>query len=206
MFRLKARRGWMPAALGAVVFAGSPYLLLDINVRAAYPEFAAIMCAVGALWALARLFESPGPGRAALLACLLAGALVCHLPATLIFSPVLVGRAIVAGSESTARRRALVWCAAAVLLGAGLSAFYVMPALGERHLIQMGALTRGYFDYQNHFVEPAQWLRLRVGLRRVGGRTGRRHVVPGRGGAVGRHRRRGRLQRGCGPAPAAHAR
>ena len=158
-----ARRGWMPAALGAVVFAGSPYLLLDINVRAAYPEFAAIMCAVGALWALARLFESPGPGSTALLACCLAGALVCHLPATLIFSPVLIGRAIVAARSSTARRRAFAWCATGVVLGVGLSAFYVVPALGERHLIQMGALTHGYFDYQNHFVEPAQWLRFAWG-------------------------------------------
>jgi hypothetical protein len=164
MFSFRARRGWMPAALGAVVFAGSPYLLLDINVRAAYPEFAAIMCAVGALWALARVFESPGPGRAALLACLLAGALVCHLPATLIFAPVLLGRAIVAVGSSTVRRRALAWCGVAVLLGVGLSAFYVIPALGERHLIQMGALTRGYFDYQNHFVEPAQWLRYAWGF------------------------------------------
>ncbi len=158
MFVSRARGGWMPAALGAVVFAGSPYLLLDINVRAAYPEFAAIMCAVGALWAIAWLFESPGPGRAALLACLLAGALVCHLPATLIFAPVLLGRAIVAALASTDRRGALAWCGGAVLLGVGLSAFYVLPALGERHLIQMGALTRGYFDYQNHFVEPSQWL------------------------------------------------
>lgn len=164
MFRLWARLGWMPAALGAVVFAGSPYLLLDLNVRAAYPEFAAIMCAVGAMWALARLFESPGPGRAALLACLLGVALVCHLPATLIFSPVLIGRAIVAGAGSPAPRRALFWCAAAVFLAGGLSAFYVVPALGERHLIQMASLTRGYFDYRNHFVEPAQWLRYAWGF------------------------------------------
>jgi hypothetical protein len=159
MFRLKAVDGWIPAALGAVVFAGSPYLLLDINVRAAYPEFAAIMCAVGALWALGWLFESPGPGPAALLACLLAIALVCHLPATLIFGPVLIGRAMIAAASSPDRRRGLGWCAAAVLLALGLSAFYVVPALGERDLIQMGALTHGYFDYQKHFVEPAQWLR-----------------------------------------------
>jgi hypothetical protein len=158
MFRLGSNRGWMPAGLGAVVFAGSPYLLLDINVRAAYPEFAAIMCAVGALWAVTKLFQSPGPGRAALLACFVAGALLCHLPATLIFTPILAGRAILAARASPVRRRALSWFAAALLIGLGLSAFYVMPALGERHLIQMGALTRGYYDYQHHFVEPAQWL------------------------------------------------
>lgn len=164
MFRLRADGGWMPAALGAVVFAGSPYLLLDVNVRAAYPEFAAIMAAVGALWALGRLFDDPGPGHAALLASLLAIALVCHLPATLIFSPVLIGRALVAAVSSTERRRALAWTAAAMAIALGLSAFYVVPALGERDLIQMGALTRGYFDYQLHFVEPIQWLRFAWGF------------------------------------------
>ena len=88
MLRLQGHRDWMAAAFGAVVFAGAPYLLLDLNVRAAYPEFVAIMCAVGTLWAIGRLFASPGPARAAWLACLLAAALVCHLPATLIFAPV----------------------------------------------------------------------------------------------------------------------
>jgi hypothetical protein len=164
MCGVSASRGWMAAALGAVVFAGAPYLLLDVNVRAAYPELAAIACSVGVLWALARLCESPGAGRAALLACLLAAALVCHLPATLIFSTVFVARAIVGLLAAPDRRRSLVWCATAVLLAAGLSAFYVAPALGERHLIQMHALTTDYFDYRKHFVEPAQWFRYRWGF------------------------------------------
>jgi uncharacterized membrane protein len=159
MFRLQAHRDWLAAALGALVFAGAPYLLLDLNVRAAYPEFVAIMCAVGAVWAIERLFAAPGAARAAWLACLLAGALVCHLPATLIFGPVFAALAIRASLASTDRRRAWRWCAAAVLLAVGLSAFYVVPALGERHLIQMQALTQGYFEYRDHFVEPAQWLR-----------------------------------------------
>ena len=164
MFRLNAHRGWMPAALGAVVFAGAPYPLLDVNVRSAYPEFAAIMFAVGALWALTRLFESPGATRAAVLGCLLAAALVCHLPATLIFAPVLIGQAIRAGVTADHTRRAYLWSGAAVLLAGGLSAFYVIPALGERDLIRMDALTAGYFDYRNHFVEPAQWMRFDWGF------------------------------------------
>jgi hypothetical protein len=158
LFGLQAHRGWLAAAFGAVVFAGAPYLLLDLNVRAAYPEFIAIMCAVGCLWALGRLFASPTPGRAACLGVLLAGALVCHLPATLIFSPVLAVSAIRAGLRSP-DRRAWGWLAVAIGLAAGLSAFYVVPALGERHLIRMQALTSGYFEYRTHFVEPAQWLR-----------------------------------------------
>jgi hypothetical protein len=163
-FRLHAHRGWLPAAFGAVVFAGSPYLLLDLNVRSAYPEFAAIACAVGALAAIAALFASPGAARAAWLGCLLAGALVCHLPATLVFAPVLVASAIRGGLAAADPQRAWLWCAAALLLATGLSAFYVMPALGERHLIRMDVLTAGYFDYQHHFVEPWQWLRFDWGF------------------------------------------
>lgn len=158
LFSIRAGRGWMPALSGALVFAAAPYLLLDVYVRAAFPELAAMAFAVGVIAALTRLVEAPGAGRAALVACLLAAALVCHLPATLIFTPVLLARAITGGLASPDRRRAFPWCAAAALLAAGLSAFYVIPALAERPLIQMGALTRDYFDYRQHFVEPAQWL------------------------------------------------
>ena len=163
MYRWWKHLGWMPAALAAVIFAGSPYLLLDVNVRASYPEFAAIACAVGALWAMTRLFERPSAERAALVACLLGVALICHLPATLIFSPVIAARAVASAVTSPERRAALLWCAAATVLGVGLAAFYVLPALSERHLIRMGALTADYFDYRNHFVEPAQWIRFAWG-------------------------------------------
>jgi hypothetical protein len=122
------------------------------------------MCAVGTLWAIGRLFAAPGPGRAAWLACLLAASMVCHLPATIIFSPVFVAIALRNGLASPDRRYAWRWCAAAVLLAVGLSAFYVVPALGERHLIRMDALTAGYFDYTMHFVEPWQWLRFDWGF------------------------------------------
>jgi hypothetical protein len=164
MLRLQAHRDWLAAAFGAVVFAGAPYLLLDLNVRAAFPEFVAIMCAVGTVWAIGRLFTAPGPGRAAWLACLLAASMVCHLPATIIFSPLFVAVALRHGLGSPDRWRAWRWCAAAVLLAVGLSAFYVVPALGERHLVRMDALTQGYFEYRDHFVEPAQWLRFDWGF------------------------------------------
>jgi hypothetical protein len=152
------RRGWMGPALGAAVFASSPYLLLDVNVRAAYPELAAIAAAAGVLWAIDRLAETPGPCRAAWLAALLAAALVCHLPSTLIFCPIFVARTVLGAAAAVERRRVLLWSGAAVLLAAGLSAFYVVPALAERDLVQMSGLTHGYFDYRNHFVAPSQWV------------------------------------------------
>jgi hypothetical protein len=48
---------------------------------------------------------------------------------------------------------------AAALLGCGLAAFYVLPALMEIKLIAMSQLTSGYFDYHQHYVYSSQWVR-----------------------------------------------
>ena len=45
-----------------------------------------------------------------------------------------------------------------------MAAFYVFPALSERKLIRLTALTTGYFDNLHHFVAPAQWVRWEWGF------------------------------------------
>jgi hypothetical protein len=47
--------------------------------------------------------------------------------------------------------------AAGAVLGAGLAAFYVMPAIVELDQVQTGRLIRADFDYRLHFVRPEWW-------------------------------------------------
>ena len=98
--------------------------------------------------------------------------LVCHLPTFLIFVPLFVayipGRRdrFLASEPGEPRRTGVAVISIVILegLGAGMAAFYVFPALSERKLIRLTALTTGYFEYLHHFVAPAQWVRWEWGF------------------------------------------
>jgi hypothetical protein len=159
MFVLCLPRGRLPAAMAAIVFAFSPYLLLDVYVRAAYTEFAALALVPGLLWAIDRVCRAPSRAAVALVAGIAGLMLICHLPTVLIVAPLCAVHACRMALRSEAPGRTLLALAGAAALAAGLAAFYMLPALGELELIQISALTRDYFDYRRHFVEPGQWLR-----------------------------------------------
>ena len=158
VFLLARPLGTFPAALGAVVYAFSPYLMLDVFVRSAYPEFAAIAFAPGVLLAVDRLLRAPSAPRLAGLALLAGVMVVCHPPTALIFAPVFVLYASYLLATGQTTPRTLCWLIPGGLLAAGVAAFYIAPALLELHLIDEHALTAGSFDYRLHFVWPAQWL------------------------------------------------
>jgi hypothetical protein len=157
MFMLFKRLGWLPGAIAALFFALAPYLIVDVFVRAAYPELAAIAFVPGVLWSLdsfartGRLIFVP---LFSLLTCLM---LLCHLPTCFVFGPVVAVYFYCLPRGPGARFRVMVTVVAGVL-GLGLATFYVLPALGELHLVRMNALTTQYFDYHRHFVDPSQWV------------------------------------------------
>ncbi len=150
--------GRLPAAAGTLAFTFSPYLLLDLFVRCAYPEFAGITFGAGVLWALDRWLRT---GRfvwlptTAILAALL---VISHPPTTVILSPLFVVYSV----YLLLTRRTSMQLGAALLpaglLAGGLAAFYVVPALLELHLIRSANLTSDGFDFHRHFVAVKQWL------------------------------------------------
>jgi hypothetical protein len=149
--------GRWPAVLGALLFMRTPYLILDVFVRAAFPEFLALACAPAVLWSLDRTLRSRHPAFALVLAGFAAAMLVCHLPTVLMFVPVFTMYAAGVCLSGACRRRSLLTASAAAGLGAGLACFYVFPALIELPYTKIHALTSAYFDYRKHFVEPWQW-------------------------------------------------
>jgi hypothetical protein len=149
--------GRVAAAVGSVMFVWTPYLLLDVYVRTAYPEFAAIGFAVGVLWAADRCLRIGGQRYQLSLSALTALTLVTHPPTALIVGSMAAALVIVAAVTRQARPSAVARTCAAPLLGSGLASFYLIPALLQQGQVKMAQLTSGYFDYHLHFVEPRWW-------------------------------------------------
>ncbi len=98
------------------------------------------------------------------LAGCLAGLVVTHNISLLLFAPfvALYALAMLAIRASTDRRDgapqpvrsiagAALRLALAAALGAALSAWFWLPALGDANQVQLGEQTSGYFNYANHF-------------------------------------------------------
>lgn len=145
------------AGLGAVLFALSPYVIVDVFVRASYPEVASMAVAPGLLWAIDRLVRRARLDDALVAASLVAALLLCHLLTSLIFAPVLIAYALVRMSATPHPVRRLWLLAFAATLGAGMAAFFVVPSMVELPSVAIGRMTSGYSDYQQHFVAPSQW-------------------------------------------------
>ncbi|MGE3519121.1 MAG: hypothetical protein AB7J63_09230 [Vicinamibacterales bacterium] len=151
--------GLAAATAGSLSFALSPYLIVDVFVRAAYPEFAAIAFAVGTIWASDAFLRTGGRWYFALTSVLVALTLLSHLPATLIASPAVaaaIGTSVAFDGTRRTRLRPLLGAAA---LGVGLASFYVMPALLEISLVKIRGLTTKWFDFHQHFVPASLWTR-----------------------------------------------
>jgi hypothetical protein len=159
MYLLLRPYGMAAAIAGTVAFALSPYLIVDVFVRAAYPEFAAIVFAVGTLWA-ADSFLRSGRRRSVALAAFLCGLmLICHLPATLIAAPMIAAHIAYTIVTVPGAKVRTPWLVAALAIGAGLATFYLLPALTELPLIGIDRLTEGRSDFHRHFVPLLQSVR-----------------------------------------------
>jgi uncharacterized membrane protein len=158
LYLLLARLGRLPAAAGAISFALAPYLVLDVFVRAAFPEIAGIAFGVGVLWTLDGWLRTTRRVWAAACAASIGLMIVSHPPTALIFIPAI---AAYAATLLAARRTTIKAVLAIVPIGAlavGLAAFYIVPAVFELGSIGSADLTAGGFDFHRHFVFPTQWV------------------------------------------------
>ncbi len=162
VYRL-ARRWWgtMPAVIAALTYTYAPYHLVDIYVRAAYAEFAALAIAPWALLAVVQVWEDPRPRPAALAALALAALLLTHSASPAVFLPFIAGLAVWKGAQAmltrTFRLSPAVWTAIAFVLGIGLALIFWLPALFERRYILETDWLRGTYNYTRHFVYPGQF-------------------------------------------------
>lgn len=155
MYRLGRRtRASRAAALGgAAAWLFAPHLTLNLFVRAAFSEAAAAAVAPVALLGLATALDKPVPSRMALGAVLVALVPLADSSAALLMLPALV--VFVLAQRSW---RSVVDGAVVLAAGLGLSTFFWLPALAEKHFVKIHQLQEGLLPWAVHAVSPLQLL------------------------------------------------
>jgi hypothetical protein len=182
MYRL-ARRWWGPAAAltAALAYTYAPYHLVQIYVRAALAEFAALAWFPWVLLAFVRLWDDPRPRRAALAALAFGALLLIHTVSALIFVPVLLAFLVFKLVESWWRHREIgpsqdlgtqtgdgklthrgcvragLWAAAALAFGGLLGSIFWLPMFAERAYIVESQWVPSTYQYAANFVYPSQF-------------------------------------------------
>jgi hypothetical protein len=139
------------ALLGAFAYMIAPYHLYDIYTRGALAEAAAYAGVPLIALALTRL--RAGRTRAVPLLAIGYGALLLtHLPSALLVTVFLIVPYVVFEAVDADRRvRFLVLALAGGLLGIGLAAIYLMPALGLLRYASADALSASFYRPENWF-------------------------------------------------------
>jgi hypothetical protein len=153
-FWLKDISDDISALVAAVLYMAMPYHLAEIYVRGALAELWAFVWIPLILFFINRVVA--GRKLACVgLAVFYALLIMTHLPTTLIFSVVPVGYAWFAAKEEL-RIKAVAITSASLLIGIGLSAVYLLPALLTQQNVFIDRMVTGYFNYNNWFLF-SQW-------------------------------------------------
>ncbi|RJQ26348.1 hypothetical protein C4577_03785 [Candidatus Parcubacteria bacterium] len=145
--------GTLPATIAVLVYSFSPYLFLDIYIRSAFPEFMVITLMPGLFWSLDRLLTRGRLVYLPFLSFFTGFAIISHLPAFIIFTPLIVGYILLLFLKKETGLWKIVQAGAGGLLGIGLASFYLLPAIFELNLINIELLKSTYFDFHQHFVD-----------------------------------------------------
>jgi non-canonical purine NTP pyrophosphatase (RdgB/HAM1 family) len=160
MYRLA--REWLPAPdalFAAVFYALNPYHLLIVYWRSAYAELLAAVLLPCVLLCLLRLKER-GPRPTLWLSLTLAAAWLTNEPAALMIHYSTIALALLLAARQFARERSwspelwrpLVRTALAILLGAGLASFYLLPAICEQGWVNLGEVLSPGVRPQDNFL------------------------------------------------------
>lgn len=139
------------AILASVFYVYAPYRAVDIYVRGALSESWAFVFFPLIFYASTLISEKVTLKGIFLLSFSLAGLLLTHNVTTLIFLPFLVLWWFYLIFRNRNWRLVFHLLLSSVL-AFGLSAFFLLPALFERQLIQTQYLIVGYFNFRAHFV------------------------------------------------------
>jgi len=136
------------AFLGSTLFTLYPFHATNVFLRGVYAENLAWSLTPFVLLAISRQIKSGHFSHS--LPFLFAGIFLTHI----ISSFLVVGFAVfwlILFSCKTWRQLLLQ-----ILLGIGISAFFFLPAIFEKNLVQSESLIQGYYAYFNHFVSLKQ--------------------------------------------------
>ena len=160
IYRLGRKLSFAPissvGAAAAWLFA--PYLALDLYVRAAFAEAAAVAIAPVALLGLMTALERPDVASVVLGAAAIALVPLAHNAVALFMFPVFAAIVAVRAAISGHPLRTAAAGAAAVAGGLGLSACCWLPALLEKDFVKTELLRTDFFNWRVHIISPSQLL------------------------------------------------
>jgi hypothetical protein len=156
--------GSKAAIVSSVAYMYAPFHLYDMLFRGHLPGAWAMVLYPLTLWSFRRLMRDRSPVVPYFFssALLYAGSFLSHNPANLIFTPFLLFYLVFLVWRTHVRRRTAAFRAASALaVGAGLAAFFWIPALWERQFIQLERMiTPPDLDYHSHFINLSDLLAL----------------------------------------------
>lgn len=146
--------------VSAVLYIYAPYHSVDVYVRGALSESLALIFFPVIFLVSLKLIQKPTLNKMLLLSLCLAGLFYTHNIMTILFSPFLLGWVIFLLWQNQDRNKNLAavrYFIFSGLLGLGLAASFLLPALLEKNFTQADGMIRGYYDYRNHFVAFSQF-------------------------------------------------
>ena len=144
------------ALVSAIAYLAAPYHAVDIFVRGALSESWGLTLVPLVLLAIIRTCRQPKITNSVLLAVSLAALLITHNITVLISTPLLAVFGLYFLFISPNRTWQMAYLVPGILLGVGLSAFFLFPVLFEQAYIQTKFLTTDYFDFRAHFTTLSQ--------------------------------------------------
>lgn len=141
------------AGLGSIVYILAPYhLKIDLYGRSAFAELWAFVWLPLILYFVTRLRDE---NRLALIGIAISyfALILTHLPSVVIFSFIPLVYALVR-SDAARRLRAVVLTALGLILGAGLSAIYLLPAMTMQKEISMADFTAAAYHERWLHYQP----------------------------------------------------
>jgi hypothetical protein len=142
------RLGPGPGVVASAAFIFSPYVIYTLLGRSGFPEILALACMPWGLWGLHRYADRRGLAYGVVVALVVAGLMLTHLPSALLFLATLLVYAMVLGLTSDhtqgvalrTRGVAILRLSWPIALGLALAAFFWIPALVESNLVQIERL------------------------------------------------------------------
>jgi len=149
---VKERFGKFPGIFSALLFVFAPYHIVDIYVRTAFPEFAALAFFPAIFWTATRFAKTQKRTWLLFLSLFTGIALLCHPPTFVMFAP-LIGVYTVFLAYQHHSLPILGKTTLFFFIGVLLVSFFILPALLEQRFVHMElAYTDKLFDFHNHFV------------------------------------------------------
>jgi 4-amino-4-deoxy-L-arabinose transferase-like glycosyltransferase len=149
--------GRVEGILSSMLYLYAPYRSIDIYVRGTLNEAWAFVFFPLIFLFLIKLSKAQSFRNTVLLGLSLAGLFYTHNIMTILFIPFFGFYAVYLLINKKFDKKFMLGISVSVLLGLGLGASFLIPALFEKKFVQTAYLTSGYFNYIGHFVAVRQW-------------------------------------------------